>query len=129
MNTIRNKKGQAMVEFALILPIFLLLLLGMVDLSRVISANFVLDNAARSAARIGVISNDDDDIIAAIDSGTATLDAASIAYTITPTEGSRNSGDELTIQIDYTVEILTPIVSNIIGENIPISGKTIMRIE
>lgn len=129
MNIIKNKKGQAMVEFVLILPVFLLLLLGMVDLSRVISANFVLENAARSAARIGVISNQDSDIIVAIENATDSLDATSITYTITPSESSRNPGDELTIEIHYTVDILTPIVSNVIGGSIPISGKTVMRVE
>jgi len=129
MNKLKNKKGQAMVEFVLILPVFLLLLLGMVDLSRVISANFVLDNTARSAARIGVISNQDSDIIAAIESGTETLDSTSITYTITPGEGSRSSGDALAVEINYTVDILTPIVSNVLGNTIPISGKIVMRVE
>jgi len=129
MNKIRNKKGQSMVEFALILPVFLLLLLGMVDLSRVISANFVLDNAARSAARIGVISNDDDDIETVINNATTTLNDSPIVINITPDEDSRSSGDELSVEITYTVDIITPIVSNIIGGSIDISGKTIMRIE
>jgi Flp pilus assembly protein TadG len=129
MNKIKNRKGQAMVEFVLILPVFLLLLLGMVDLSRVISANFVLENAARSAARVGVVSNSDTDIITAIENGTESLNESTITYTITPTEGSRGSGDELTVEINYTVDILTPIVSNVIGDSIPINGKTIMRVE
>jgi len=129
MNNIKNKKGQAMVEFVLILPVFLLLLLGMVDLSRVISANFVLDNAARSAARVGVISNSDSDIITAIENGTDSLNPGAITYTIIPTEGTRGPGDQLTVEINYTVDILTPIVSNVLGDSIPISGKTIMRVE
>jgi uncharacterized protein (UPF0333 family) len=129
MNKVKNIKGQAMVEFVLILPVFLLLLLGMADISRVISANFVLENASRSAARVGVISNSDSDIITAIENGTDSLDASSITYTITPTEGTRGSGDELTIEINYTVDILTPIVSNVLGNSIPVSGKTIMRVE
>ena len=129
MNKLKNKKGQAMVEFVLILPVFLLLLLGMVDLSRVISANFVIDNAARSAARVGVVSNSDSDIIAAIENGTESLNEAVITYTITPTAGTRGPGDELAVEINYTVDILTPVVSNVLGDSIPISGKTIMRVE
>ena len=129
MKQIKNRKGQAMVEFVLILPVFLLLLLGMVDLSRVISANFVLENAARSAARVGVVSNSDTDIINAIENGTESLDETRITYIITPSEGTRGSGDELRVEIDYTVDILTPIVSNVLGNSIPISGKTIMRVE
>lgn len=129
MSKLKNIKGQAMVEFVLILPVFLLLLLGMVDLSRVISANFVIENAARSAARVGVISNSDSDIITVIENGTDSLDASEITYTITPTAGARGPGDELIVEINYTVEILTPIVSNVLGDSIPINGKTIMRVE
>ena len=101
----------------------------MADISRVISANFVLENASRSAARVGVISNSDSDIITAIENGTDSLNASAITYSITPTEGTRSSGDELTVEINYTVDILTPIVSNVLGNSIPISGKTIMRVE
>jgi len=129
MKQINNRKGQAMVEFVLILPVFLLLLLGMVDLSRVISANFVIENATRSAARVGVVSISDTDIVTAIEDGTDSLDETTITYIITPSEGTRGSGDELSVEINYTVDILTPIISNVLGNSIPISGKTTMRVE
>jgi len=44
-------EGQALVEFALIIPIFLALLFGVVDLGRVIWANDSLASAAREGAR------------------------------------------------------------------------------
>jgi Flp pilus assembly protein TadG len=43
--------GQALVEFALVLPLFLLMLFAMVDIGRVIWANDNLANAAREGAR------------------------------------------------------------------------------
>jgi Flp pilus assembly protein TadG len=43
--------GQALVEFALVMPIFLALLFGVVDLGRVIWANDSLASAAREGAR------------------------------------------------------------------------------
>jgi hypothetical protein len=43
--------GQGLVEFALVLPIFLLLVFGVLDLGRVIWAQDDLANAAREAAR------------------------------------------------------------------------------
>jgi Flp pilus assembly protein TadG len=46
-----RERGQALVEFALVLPLFLLMLFAMVDIGRVIWANDNLANAAREGAR------------------------------------------------------------------------------
>jgi hypothetical protein len=51
----RRQGGQALLEFALVLPIFMVALLGMIDLGRVIWANDSLTNAAREAARYAIV--------------------------------------------------------------------------
>jgi TadE-like protein len=48
-------RGQSMVEFALIFPIFILLLVGMFDLGRVVWVNNTLATASREAARFAVV--------------------------------------------------------------------------
>jgi hypothetical protein len=50
-----KQRGQAMVEFALIFPIFILLLVGLFDLGRVIWVNDTLATAAREAARYAIV--------------------------------------------------------------------------
>lgn len=45
-----RSRGQTLVEFALILPIFLLLTLGVVDGARIFSAYIAITNAAREGA-------------------------------------------------------------------------------
>lgn len=47
--------GQSLVEFALVLPLFLTILIGMVDVGRAIWANNVIANAAREAARYAIV--------------------------------------------------------------------------
>ena len=47
--------GQSLVEFALVLPLFLTILIGMVDVGRAIWANNVVANAAREAARYAIV--------------------------------------------------------------------------
>lgn len=47
----RQSRGQGLVEFSLVIPLFLLMLFGIIDLGRVIWANDVLANAAREGAR------------------------------------------------------------------------------
>lgn len=48
-------RGQALVEFALVLPILTLLLAGFWDLGRVVLAHDALNHAAREAARYAIV--------------------------------------------------------------------------
>jgi hypothetical protein len=54
-NRASAKRGQTAVEFALTLPIFAMLLLGVFDFGRVIWANDGIANAAREAARWAIV--------------------------------------------------------------------------
>ena len=50
-------KAQGMVEFALILPILLLLIFGIMEYSRLFYAWIIIENAARSGVRYAVTGN------------------------------------------------------------------------
>src|SRR3954454_6262908 len=50
-----RRRGQAMVEFALILPILLLILVGIVDGGRMVYAYNAVANAAREAGRTAIV--------------------------------------------------------------------------
>ena len=50
-----TSRGQALVEFALVLPILTLLLAGFWDLGRVVLAQDALNHAAREAARYAIV--------------------------------------------------------------------------
>ena len=52
---LRDRSGQALVETALVAPILLLLILGVVDLSRAWNVHQVLTNTAREALRSAVV--------------------------------------------------------------------------
>ncbi len=47
----KSQKGQSIIEFALILPLFLLLLFGMIYFSMIMADYISLNNIARSSAR------------------------------------------------------------------------------
>ena len=51
----RKSRGQTLVEFALILPIFVLLLVGIFDFGRAIYAYNTISNAAREAVRVAIV--------------------------------------------------------------------------
>ena len=55
MKTRKSSRGQAIVEFALVFPVFVLLLVGIFDFGRAIWVNDTLSTAAREAGRYAVV--------------------------------------------------------------------------
>ena len=51
----QRRRGQALVEFALVAPLFLAMIFAVFDLGRVIWANDAVGNAAREAARFAIV--------------------------------------------------------------------------
>ncbi len=51
----QRSRGQSLVEFALVLPIVLILMAAVFDVGRVLDASIVLTNAVRTGARFGSI--------------------------------------------------------------------------
>ena len=54
-------RAQDLVEFALIFPVLMVLLLGMIDFGRIFHVLIAISNAAREGARIGTLYNIDPD--------------------------------------------------------------------
>ena len=51
----RNQRGASAVEFAVVAPVFFLLIFGMIEYGRMVMVQQVLTNAAREGARVGVM--------------------------------------------------------------------------
>ena len=52
----RPRRGQAVIETALVLPIFLLVIFGCLDLGRIVFLKAELENAVREGTRLGMVS-------------------------------------------------------------------------
>ena len=52
-----HRRGQALTEFALVLPIFAILLFGIIDVGRFVYTANALSNGAREGARVGSVGN------------------------------------------------------------------------
>lgn len=68
MNALRQRRagGQGLVEFALIAPILLLILLAIFDVGRGVFAYTAVTNAAREGARLAIVNQDTASILARI---------------------------------------------------------------
>ena len=62
MTRFLGRRGQALVEFALILPVLLIILLGTVDAGRLIFAYNSVANAAREGGRTAIINQTPDEV-------------------------------------------------------------------
>lgn len=114
---------------ALILPIFLMLIMGMIEFGRVFNAYLIVTNASREGARIAVVGGTDTDINNRIITSTNTLKQEVLSITISPEETSRTRGTQVTVTVHYDLEMICPIISGIIPNPFPIDSITVMRME
>lgn len=81
-----SERGQALVEFALVLPFLMLLALGIVLVAEIGVARVTLEHAAAEGARIGSLTNDDGEVNAAIRAALVPLAVDRVAVTVEPGE-------------------------------------------
>jgi Flp pilus assembly protein TadG len=150
-----RSRGQALVEFAIILPIFALLLFALLDFGRVIYAQQTITQDAREGARAG--------LVAALDSPVTTssyqkirdaalkmapgVALANSNITGAPGACSATSTDSISattcffpdgvtcsdpanpprvvVNISVTIPLLTPIISSIVGTSIIPTAQSI----
>lgn len=129
MKLLKNEKGQALVEFAIILPILLLIVLGILQFGMLINSYLTISNSAREGARLGIVGGTNTDIQNVILKTSPNLDSKSLLISITPSNGSRNSGDTLTVKITYNYNLTVPIISSLFNNNVTLNAQTSMRIE
>lgn len=124
-----NRKGQSMVEMALILPIIIMLFLGMVEFSRVFGSYLLVTHASREGARLASIGKTDAEIQANISSKVGILDVSDLQITITPDESARATGNDVQVSVRYKLQIYAPVISSIVSNPFELEADTYMRVE
>lgn len=127
--TIQCEDGQAMVELALLLPIVILILFGITEFGRALSAYLAISHAAREGARQGALGATDAEIERTVRNCASGLDALALTVTVSPSQSSRVSGTTVTVRVDYNFQVLVPVISAITGPTIPMSTTLSMRVE
>ncbi len=130
----RREDGQAMVEFALILPIFLLILCGIIDFGWLFYNQLSLNNACREGARYAVVNTGEGDntqaIINHIENATTTVfsnDGVDIQVSYSA-PSDPTSGD-ITVSMKADISFFTPVLSTVLGEKRTITSEVIMKVE
>ena len=146
----KNERGAAAVEFALILPLLMLLIFGGIEFGLVMFNKQILTNASREAARAGIVVIDEDpdgNRLRVLDSEINSVVSnycASHLVTFDP-DGlppevvvehldGQKFGDNLTVTVRYAYEfLLVPNLRSLFGASVSndltIAATTIMRYE
>lgn len=134
----RDHRGQALVEFALIVPIFILLLVGILDLGRAVYAFNTVANASREGVRVGIVNQNVAaitdhavDHAVALGLGASSVDVSFLEADYTdaaPCNVTPKFGCVVRVEVEYRYTAATPILGNIVGP-ITITGESQQQIE
>jgi len=105
-HTYRNERGQTLTEFAMILPILLLVLFAIVQLGIVFNQYVTLTDAARAGARKAVVSRQAASpasvTTTAVRNSAANLDQSKLGVTVASTW---TQGEDVTVTATYPYQI------------------------
>ena len=122
----RRREGQSIVEFAIVLPIFMLILCAILDFGVVLYSQMTVINAAREGARAATSHGGDPSAIQATASDRASAAAGGLDVNTTATCGACKPGDAVTVTVQYDHHLFFPLL---FGTSIPISSTVQMVLE
>jgi hypothetical protein len=129
----KREKGQSMVEFAMVLPLFLIVMFIIVDFGVGFSRWLVITNAAREGARFGTVGAtvpEIEDRVAStsaglLDSGDVTIEYADFD------DGVVGPGDAVVVTTEYDYGFITPLgrILDLAFGSLTLTACSDMRIE
>lgn len=131
--TRQRGRGQALVEFVLVLPLFLLAIFMLIDLGRILYARTAISTDADAASRLASVSapQSDDAIRARARIANPGVDYPDSAIT---GEGGQfypdgsAEGDRVVVTITVEVPILTPLAAQFVGGSVTVTVTSEERV-
>jgi len=143
-----GEKGQALVEFTLLVPIFLLLLFAIVDFGMGFYSWITVTNAAREGARLGAVHaplnvasspcfgkvSSAVCIEDRVREASSELDPTKMNVTVSNATG--NPGESVVVKVDFDYDLITPLAGLVqfmsgdtFGPTLNLSSTADMRLE
>lgn len=104
-----SERGAVAVEFALLAPILIMILLGIMEFGRAYAVQTTLTNAAREGVRTMAINNSQSDAKAAALNAAPSIFPALQDSNFTFSAASCTAGSQMTLTLNYTLNTLTGI--------------------
>ncbi len=124
---ILNNKGQSLIEFVLLLPVLLLILMSIIEFGMMLNAYMGITHASREGARLGAIGASTTEITTEVIDNLPILDPSRVSVIVTPS--TRLHGQDVDVAITYNYQIMMPLMGAVVGDAIELHAQTVMRIE
>jgi Flp pilus assembly protein TadG len=135
--------GQSLVEFALVLPVFVLVLVSLFDLGRAVFAYNTLTNAAREGARLAIVNQDVPTIVARAKGQTAIIELDDPSVTVAFYQMQQNGEPDLdnecdlvavgclaVVEFEATYRPITPLVANLVfADGVVFEARSVLSVE
>jgi Flp pilus assembly protein TadG len=122
----RSDRGTAAVEFALVLPLVLIVALALVQTGLLVRDRLLVEAAARAGARAAAVQEDPSAIRSAALAAAPSLDGSAIDLAVTRA-GVR--GEPVTVSLRYAAPVRVPFVVWLFGESVGMAASTTARQE
>jgi Flp pilus assembly protein TadG len=124
-NRLRDERGVSAVEFAFMVPMLLVLVLGIVEFGHAFQVQGMLSAAAREGVRTMALQNDPAAARSAVREAAATLDPAITDAQIVITPGGCSPAS--TSNVELTITYGMPFLTDFFGAEIDLTGTGVMR--
>ncbi len=115
-----SDRGAAAVEFALVFPLLVLILIGIVEYGSVFNTQLMLTSAAREGARAMAVTGDAAAARAAVIDAAIGLSPALTAANVTVTPTSCSATTTVAVTITYA----KPYLTGLFGATVALEGKS-----
>ena len=123
----RNRKGQGLVEFALVVPLLLLLVIGIFEFGRAWMTKNIMTGAAREAVRLLAVPAPAGGATVANARAAVVLASAGITTASISVVDASVAFDPVSVTVTYNFPVLTGFIPGL--DNILLSSTTTMRRE
>lgn len=125
---IKNNRGQALVEFALILPVLMLLIVGVMEFGLIINQYMVVTQAAREGARSAALGGSNATVTTTVKTAASQIDTSQIIVTISPST-TRVRGSGVTVTVQKPIKTITKLINPFFPTGFTVQGMATMRVE
>ena len=127
----KNRRGAAVVEFAVVAPVFFLLIFGMIEYGRMVMVQQVLTNASREGARVGILDGSSASDVSTTANGYLTSSSINGAtITVDPADpAAAGAGDPVTVTISVPFSQVSWLPAPMFLGGQTLSATTVMRRE
>lgn len=122
-----NERGAAMAEFALVIPLFIILVFGIIQFGIALNRVQAFHAAAREGARVGSLeSSSTTDINNAVDAALAGFPSVSPTISVSPGTCAGRPGAPITVEVTAPYTIQIPLLPD---ADINLTGDGVFRCE